>query len=138
MGVQMYVDLDTMNVCTTNFLTRTKHPGLIVKNLSAYPLTTEDLARLNAAMLDEAGIGDVATGKAVKNGAAYQREYRDYTAEELTQQARSELAATDQDMLRICEDLINTLIDKGVISESDLPQAAQGKLANRRAKRAAL
>jgi hypothetical protein len=41
-------------------------------------------------------------------------------------------------MPRVVEDLIDTLVFKGLISEAELPQAAQDKLANRRNKRAAL
>jgi hypothetical protein len=66
----------------------------------------------------------------------------EFTTEDLDAQAAAqraaELQATDSDMLRIAEDLIDTLISKGVITEADLPQAARNKLNNRKTKRAAL
>jgi hypothetical protein len=49
-----------------------------------------------------------------------------------------QLAASDADMIRLIEDLTNTLITKGLIVEADLPQAAQDKLNNRKALRAQL
>ena len=48
-------------------------------------------------------------------------------------QAKAELAATDKEMARIAEDLIQTLISKGVIAESDIPAPARDKM-DRRAK----
>jgi hypothetical protein len=45
--------------------------------------------------------------------------------------ARVVLSASDMALIRVLEDLINTLIDKGVILFTDLPPAAQEKLANR-------
>jgi hypothetical protein len=41
------------------------------------------------------------------------------------------LSASDVALVRVLEDLINTLIDKNVIQFTDLPLVAQGKLANR-------
>ena len=49
------------------------------------------------------------------------------------EQAKVELAATDKEMARIAEDLIQTLISKGVIAESDIPASARDKM-DRRAK----
>ena len=48
------------------------------------------------------------------------------------------LEATDKDMIRIAEDLLNLLVDKGLITESELPQYAQDKLSVRRNARANL
>ncbi|MEX1200879.1 MAG: hypothetical protein WEB02_08845 [Methylophaga sp.] len=45
--------------------------------------------------------------------------------------ARTLLSSSDQALIRVIEDLINTLIDKGVILFTDLPPAAREKLANR-------
>lgn len=42
------------------------------------------------------------------------------------------LSASDQELVRVVEDLIVTLVDKGVIMYTDLPPAAQRKLAQRR------
>ncbi len=45
--------------------------------------------------------------------------------------ARTILSSSDMALIRVLEDLINTLIDKGVILFTDLPPAAREKLANR-------
>lgn len=45
--------------------------------------------------------------------------------------ARVALSVSDMSLVRVLEDLINTLIDKEVILFTDLPQAAREKLANR-------
>ncbi|MEH6632822.1 MAG: hypothetical protein V7776_18550 [Halopseudomonas aestusnigri] len=42
-----------------------------------------------------------------------------------------ELMASDFEMIRVLEDLITTLIDKRVLMMTDLPKAAQSKLAKR-------
>ena len=47
------------------------------------------------------------------------------------EQARADLAATDKEMARIAEDLIQTLISKDLITESDIPQSAHDKMARR-------
>ncbi len=41
------------------------------------------------------------------------------------------LVASDLDLIRVLEDLITVLIDKRIILLTDLPKAAQEKLANR-------
>ena len=46
--------------------------------------------------------------------------------------ALNPIAATDAGLARVTEDLINILIDKGVIQFTDLPAAAQTKLLERR------
>lgn len=48
------------------------------------------------------------------------------------------LALTDTDLARVTEDLIDVLIDRGVIQFTDLPVAAQNKLLQRRQTRATL
>lgn len=48
------------------------------------------------------------------------------------------LSQTDTAMARVLEDLIDTLIARGLIQFTDLPQAAQAKLLSRRQTRAAL
>jgi hypothetical protein len=135
-----YVDLDNnMAVCTALFLTGRKHPGLIVKNLKAHPLTDDDLARLGAARLEEpASKTGPATGFAVEVNGVYYRDYRAHTAEELAAQRKAALAETDADMPRVVEDLIGTLIGLGVMAETDLPQVTQERLVDKRNKRAAL
>ena len=44
----------------------------------------------------------------------------------------AELSASDAGLIRTIEDLISTLVAKGVIAEADLPAAARTKLARRR------
>ena len=41
---------------------------------------------------------------------------------------RSQLGATDQDFVRVLEDVVELLIDKGVILFTDLPDSAQEKM----------
>lgn len=53
-------------------------------------------------------------------------------------EAEQKLSDSDRDMARICEDLIDLLIIKEVITESDLPAAVKEKLDNRKAWRAKL
>jgi hypothetical protein len=45
--------------------------------------------------------------------------------------ARTTLSRSDADLIRVLEDLVNTLIDNKVILFTDLPLAAREKLANR-------
>ncbi len=51
---------------------------------------------------------------------------------------RSELEASDLELIRVIEDLIAVLIDNGVIKLTDLPSAAQRKLTQRAELRAQL
>lgn len=48
------------------------------------------------------------------------------------------LSDTDADMARIVEDLIDVLMNRGLIQFTDLPEAAQRKLLERRQSRTAL
>jgi hypothetical protein len=50
----------------------------------------------------------------------------------------SSLGATDQGFIRVLEDLVDVLVDKGVISFSDLPEDARGKITQRKHLRSAL
>jgi hypothetical protein len=43
-------------------------------------------------------------------------------------QGGSSLSATDQDFVRVLEDVVELLIDKGVILFTDLPESAQEKM----------
>lgn len=47
-------------------------------------------------------------------------------------QAREQLQSTDTDLVRVLEDVIDLLTVKGVIQFTDLPEAAQNKLLNRK------
>ena len=42
--------------------------------------------------------------------------------------ADSQLSATDQDFVRVLEDVVELLIDKGIILFTDLPDSAQEKM----------
>lgn len=48
------------------------------------------------------------------------------------------LSQTDTSLVRVLEDLIDALITRGVIQFTDLPEAAQAKLLERRETRASL
>ena len=48
---------------------------------------------------------------------------------------KNDLALTDNGMIRVIEDLINTLIDKNIIAINDLPVEAKDKINNRKALR---
>ena len=48
------------------------------------------------------------------------------------------LSQTDTSLVRVLEDLIDVLINRGVIQFTDLPEAAQAKLLERRETRASL
>jgi len=48
------------------------------------------------------------------------------------------LTQSDLALVRVLEDLIDTLIERGVMQFTDLPEAAQSKLLDRRESRAAL
>lgn len=50
---------------------------------------------------------------------------------ESTAHARAALSVSDMELVRVLDDLVNTLIDKNVILFTDLPMAAREKLANR-------
>jgi hypothetical protein len=47
-------------------------------------------------------------------------------------EVRNRLYESDLEIIRVLEDLIDVLIGKGVIVLTDLPEAAQAKLAERR------
>ena len=49
----------------------------------------------------------------------------------MTDDPRKSLAQSDQEMVRVIEDLIKMLIDKNVIAADDLPEAARSKLLRR-------
>ncbi len=48
----------------------------------------------------------------------------------------SALAASDMRLVRVLEDVIDLLIERGLIRFTDLPQSAQGKLLERKSLRA--
>lgn len=55
-----------------------------------------------------------------------------------TDASRTSLSQSDSEMARVLEDLVDVLITRGVIQFTDLPEAAQAKLLERRQNRVAL
>lgn len=51
--------------------------------------------------------------------------------EEIIQAAKTALEGSDVEMVRVIEDLIGVMIDKGVIRYTDLPEAARHKIDSR-------
>jgi hypothetical protein len=137
--VEQYVDLDNdLMICSRSHFTRNKHPGLIVKRLKV-ELTDDDLQRLGAARFQEpASPGYQRTGKAVLVDSTYYREYVDQTPAEAAAQRLAALRATDADMPRALEDLIDTHIRLGTMTFQDLPQATRDRMTDKRDKRDAL
>ncbi len=64
-------------------------------------------------------------------------ELQEYLAR-LGPRAATDLAGTDLGLIRVIEDLIDTLMDKNVLRFTDLPEAAQHKLTQRRSLRRAM
>jgi hypothetical protein len=64
-------------------------------------------------------------------------EFQEYLAR-VAPRAANELAGTDLGLIRVIEDLIDTLMDKNVLRFTDLPEAAQHKLSQRRSLRRAM
>jgi hypothetical protein len=62
----------------------------------------------------------------------------DGSAEEASFLASRRLIETDAGVPRVLDDLVGTLVTKGVITLTDLPQAAQDKIAARKALRTSL
>ncbi|WP_018174388.1 MULTISPECIES: hypothetical protein [unclassified Thioalkalivibrio] len=62
-------------------------------------------------------------------------ELRDFLEQDLSDPERS-LEASDLDLVRVFEDLVELLTEKGVIRFTDLPEAAQRKLSSRKDLRA--
>lgn len=56
---------------------------------------------------------------------------------DLDEDGRAALEASDLDVIRVLEDLIEVLISRGLIQFTDLPEAAQSKLMKRRSLRQA-
>ena len=54
-----------------------------------------------------------------------------FTPEEAAKQLQEVLVASDLSFVRVLEDLIGVLLDKGVLMLTDLPEAAQHKILQR-------
>ncbi|MEH2922331.1 tryptophan synthase subunit beta [Samsonia erythrinae] len=71
--------------------------------------------------------------------SADSREVQDwFRSQQTAMSSLQQLEASDLDMVRVLEDLIQVLIQKGVVSITDFPQAAQLKLISRAQAREAL
>jgi hypothetical protein len=55
--------------------------------------------------------------------------------EQVKEQVKSELAATDKDMARVAEDVIGMLVAKNLLTADDMPDAVKAKIAERAALR---
>ncbi|GGK02881.1 tryptophan synthase subunit beta [Pseudomonas matsuisoli] len=64
--------------------------------------------------------------------ASDSQEVATWQASRSAESSLEKLKSSDLEMVRVLEDLIQTLISKGVIMITDLPPAAQTKLLNRR------
>jgi hypothetical protein len=70
--------------------------------------------------------------------AADSEEAQAWLAGQLMENSLQQLQQSDLDMIRVLEDLIDVLIQKGVVRITDLPEAAQAKLLGRSKARDAL
>jgi hypothetical protein len=68
------------------------------------------------------------------DSAEYQKYVESHTAQS-AEELRQQLASTDSGMARLVEDLIDVLINKGVIKFTDLPPAAGAKYLDRQTAR---
>ncbi len=96
--------------------------------IGAIPLTEEDAPHADADVQDGTTLVVAPDGKS----ATRTHLWRSKTAEEIATAAKAlaerTLAASDLGMARVVEDLITTLVAKGVIATADLPTAAKAKL----------
>ena len=69
------------------------------------------------------------------DGTILSHEERDWTAEEIREQALSRLKETDAKMARVVEDLVAALKLKGALLDDDLPTTARQLIEQRRADR---
>ncbi|WP_409277532.1 tryptophan synthase subunit beta [Pseudomonas defluvii] len=65
-------------------------------------------------------------------------EIQKWFADDVLEGSLKQLKQSDLDMIRVLEDLIDVLTRKGLISITDLPEGAQGKLLGRTQARIAL
>jgi len=70
--------------------------------------------------------------------AADDQEAQAWFANQTVENSLLQLKQSDLDMIRVLEDLITVLIQKGVVRITDLPEAAQSKLVGRSKARDAL
>lgn len=63
--------------------------------------------------------------------AADSLELQQWRADQDAEQSLLQLRQSDQEVIRVLDDLVSTLINKGVLSITDLPEAAQQKLMDR-------
>ena len=62
----------------------------------------------------------------------------EWFADDVVENSLNQLKQSDLDMIRVLDDLVQVLMDKGVLRITDLPPAAQSKLLSRTQARVAL
>jgi hypothetical protein len=77
------------------------------------------------------------TGKSevISEDSAEYKQYTDAHTAHSAEELRRQLAASDSGMARLVEDLVDVLINKGVIKFTDLPAAAGAKYLERQSAR---
>lgn len=85
---------------------------------------------------DENGCIVSVLAQPAKNGERWDGSDEDineiFSAEDATKQLQEVLVASDLSFVRVLEDLIGVLLDKGVLMLTDLPEAAQQKVLQRK------
>ena len=69
---------------------------------------------------------------------ANHHDIQDWFSDELVENSLKQLQQSDLEMIRVLDDLIQVLTEKGVIRVTDLPPAAQAKLMDRNQARVVL
>ncbi|WP_026279769.1 hypothetical protein [Thioalkalivibrio sp. ALJ16] len=77
-----------------------------------------------------------ATGACTEFVAAHAPDLQEFLSGKEPEPAPAALQASDLELIRVLEDLVEVLTDKGVIRFTDLPDAAQRKLLGRKDLRA--
>ncbi len=78
------------------------------------------------------GVSDRPTDIAFDAVPANDPELRAFIGDAGNDQAREKLSASDLEMVRVIEDIVDVLIGKNLFNFTDLPRVAQKKLLNRR------
>ena len=76
--------------------------------------------------------------EATETLAADHHDIQDWFSDELVENSLKQLKQSDLEMIRVLDDLIQVLTEKGVIRVTDLPPAAQAKLMDRNQARVVL
>jgi hypothetical protein len=106
--------------------------------IGAIPLTEEGAPHADADVQDGTTLVVAPDGKSATRTLLWRSKTAEEVATATKALAERTLAASDLGMARVVEDLIATLIAKGVIAKADLPQAAVRKLTDRETLRVAI